>query len=216
MYFLRSGDKGGEVCAEIITDARNPATGEIRTFPTPCDVPEGWDTLETDHDQIIKGTETWSRYRNDDLGIRFEYRVAPDGYELVKGDASAVPQKSLVEYVSLFNSKELEELKVSNIPREYPPAISVFIYDNPYKYSPREWVEKENIVSGLNLATSAVSDFEISGVPAVRYFTDGLYPADVIVALNNGRIYYISGSFISKDAPIRKDFLQILQTLALY
>lgn len=31
-----------ELCIQVITQARNPVTGEIREFPTPCDVPEGW------------------------------------------------------------------------------------------------------------------------------------------------------------------------------
>jgi hypothetical protein len=34
---------GGDVaCIQVITSARNPQTGETRDFPTPCDVPEGW------------------------------------------------------------------------------------------------------------------------------------------------------------------------------
>jgi hypothetical protein len=31
-----------EVCIQVIVKASNPQTGEIREFPTPCDVPEGW------------------------------------------------------------------------------------------------------------------------------------------------------------------------------
>ncbi len=37
-----------ELCAQVITPARNPASGEIREFPTPCDVPEGWEEVEND------------------------------------------------------------------------------------------------------------------------------------------------------------------------
>lgn len=36
------------VCAQAITPARNPETGQIREFPTPCDVPEGWEVIEND------------------------------------------------------------------------------------------------------------------------------------------------------------------------
>lgn len=35
----------GVVCIQVITPARNPETGEVRDFPTPCDVPEGWDVV---------------------------------------------------------------------------------------------------------------------------------------------------------------------------
>ncbi len=30
------------VCIQVITPAQNQTTGEIKDFPTPCDVPEGW------------------------------------------------------------------------------------------------------------------------------------------------------------------------------
>lgn len=36
------------VCAQVITPARNTATGEIREFSTPCDVPDGWETIQND------------------------------------------------------------------------------------------------------------------------------------------------------------------------
>jgi len=32
----------GIPCIEVITRACNPNTGEVRTFPTPCSVPDGW------------------------------------------------------------------------------------------------------------------------------------------------------------------------------
>lgn len=35
----------GQVCAQVITRAKNLATGEVREFPTPCDVPQGWVTI---------------------------------------------------------------------------------------------------------------------------------------------------------------------------
>lgn len=35
-----------EICIQIITPARNPETGELRDFPTPCDVPEGWEVIK--------------------------------------------------------------------------------------------------------------------------------------------------------------------------
>ena len=35
----------GEMCIQVIAPARNPQTGETRDFPTPCDVPEGWEVV---------------------------------------------------------------------------------------------------------------------------------------------------------------------------
>jgi hypothetical protein len=34
---------GPEFCAQVITYARNPETGQCEAFPTPCDVPDGWE-----------------------------------------------------------------------------------------------------------------------------------------------------------------------------
>jgi hypothetical protein len=32
-----------EFCAQVITFAEDPETGECIAFPTPCDVPDGWE-----------------------------------------------------------------------------------------------------------------------------------------------------------------------------
>jgi len=34
-------------CIQVITRARNPKTGKVRDFPTPCDVPKGWEILSS-------------------------------------------------------------------------------------------------------------------------------------------------------------------------
>jgi len=45
----RSGSRDREVvCAQVITFAVNPETGKIEEFATPCDVPDGWTTVEAD------------------------------------------------------------------------------------------------------------------------------------------------------------------------
>ena len=36
------------VCIQVVTPARNPDTGQIKEFPTPCDVPEGWEVIIND------------------------------------------------------------------------------------------------------------------------------------------------------------------------
>ena len=35
------------VCTQVIATARNPLTNECRSFPTPCDVPEGWQRVQS-------------------------------------------------------------------------------------------------------------------------------------------------------------------------
>lgn len=34
------------ICAQVITKAKNTKTGEVKDFPTPCDVPVGWQVTE--------------------------------------------------------------------------------------------------------------------------------------------------------------------------
>lgn len=38
-----SNKDNDRMCIQVITTAKNAKTGEVRDFPTPCDVPEGWD-----------------------------------------------------------------------------------------------------------------------------------------------------------------------------
>lgn len=38
-------------CMQVITRAKNPETGKVKTFATPCDVPEGWVSLKPEDDQ---------------------------------------------------------------------------------------------------------------------------------------------------------------------
>ncbi len=35
-----------EACIQVIAFAKNPETGEVRQFPTPCDIPKGWQKVD--------------------------------------------------------------------------------------------------------------------------------------------------------------------------
>ena len=41
-------EDGGTVCIQVITPARHMTTGEIKEFPTPCDVPDDWEVIQND------------------------------------------------------------------------------------------------------------------------------------------------------------------------
>lgn len=45
--FLKNALKNDEICIQIITPAKSKTTGECKDFPTPCDVPEGWEKVES-------------------------------------------------------------------------------------------------------------------------------------------------------------------------
>jgi hypothetical protein len=38
-----------QVCAQVITPAKDPDTGLVSDFPTPCDVPENWIIIDTNY-----------------------------------------------------------------------------------------------------------------------------------------------------------------------
>jgi hypothetical protein len=41
------------ICIQVITPAKNPITGECKEFPTPCNVPPGWQKVESCSGSII-------------------------------------------------------------------------------------------------------------------------------------------------------------------
>ncbi len=44
-------EKSG-VCVQVITKAKNSQTGEIKVYPTPCDVPAGWEEVKSEPNHI--------------------------------------------------------------------------------------------------------------------------------------------------------------------
>ena len=167
-------------------------------------------------DEFGRNGEMWKRYRNDDLGISFEYRTEPDGYILIEQDENEPEDARVLEYVSLFNKKEYLELIVSSVPREGPPGISVLVFENPEGYTANDWVTQNTMFSNVGLAISDIETTTFAGASAVRYMTDGLYVNDNIVADHGGRIYMISGSYAVEDSPVREDFIDMLQYFSLH
>lgn len=46
-YFVTTGPRTEEeICIQVISPAKHPLTGEVRDFPTPCDVPWWWQKVE--------------------------------------------------------------------------------------------------------------------------------------------------------------------------
>lgn len=62
----------GEGCIQVITPAKNLATGECKEFPTPCNVPEGW--KKTEYCPIIK----YYVYKDLSVCARVEYTCPDD------------------------------------------------------------------------------------------------------------------------------------------
>lgn len=39
-------------CAQVVVKAKNPINGEVKEFSTPCEVPEGWQKIETQNPKL--------------------------------------------------------------------------------------------------------------------------------------------------------------------
>ncbi len=210
-------DRPNRACAQIITMARNPQTGEEATFSTSCDVPEGWDIMEQrGNDVYSEGEAVIQRFRNEEFGIGFSYREKPDGYTLVELPRESGESNQLLAAYTIMNTDAYQALMASTEPREGPPAIVIQMYGNEKQQLAGEWLEANATLANYHLKSSSVRTEEVGGAPAVRYSFDGLYQNEVIVVAHKGFIFVFSGAFDSFEDPIRRDFLSLVSALTFF
>ena len=131
-YYQNSGktlpgnDDNGQVCIQVIQKARNIQTGEIRDFPTPCDVPAGWEPIQP---EAIEMSE-WKTYRNDEYGFEFKY-PHEWGQKVINGNVYFYDTRNLPESDSGVFSVEIKE-------NSYPGLMAKEWfnkeYDNGFKF----------------------------------------------------------------------------------
>lgn len=207
----------GSMCAQVITPARNPETGEIKEFGTPCDVPEGWDTLEVGGGQEITRNGVTSKvYWNGDLGISFEYIISPDGYTLFEQARRGDDHRDMVAYFAVRNAKEYEEFIKSTQPREGPPEISIRVFNKTGTEDVFVWLGENTRITNYNKDVYPVSRATIGGVEAVEFLTDGLYLMKNYLLESNGKIYLISGPEDGTFNEIKRDFETLRKSIILF
>lgn len=52
--------------------AKNVKTGECKSFPTYCDIPDGW-TMTENCEATVVDTSNWKTYQNEKYGFEFKY-----------------------------------------------------------------------------------------------------------------------------------------------
>ena len=152
-----------------------------------------------------------TQYVANDVGVTFDYLLGEGGYILAQPTVEYVP--SLEKLVVL--SKENEDLlaNAAAAPLDTPPTITLTVYKNTKLEQPSIWVNNHKMYSNIELKTSAPAPLIISGADAIRYTTDGLFRTDNVVIAHAGYIYVFSGSYLTEDSAIHKDFLALLGTI---
>ncbi|MFA4890482.1 MAG: hypothetical protein WC587_02525 [Candidatus Paceibacterota bacterium] len=66
--------KNKNICVQIITPAKNFTTGECREFPTPCDVPNDWEEVQSCSIGISSfDFSDWETYKNKQYNFEIKY-----------------------------------------------------------------------------------------------------------------------------------------------
>ncbi|MDQ5962297.1 MAG: hypothetical protein QG653_104 [Patescibacteria group bacterium] len=213
--FFADGDI--TMCAQVITPGRNPQTGEIKEFPTPCDVPKGWDVLEVGGGQeIIRNGVTSKVYWNSDLGLSFEYIINPDGYTLVQHKKREGDHEDLVTYFAIRNTKEQEAFLVSKVPREGPVEISIHVFNNVKKVDIFTWLNDNTQITNYNKELYPIAKENVGGVEALEFLSDGVYLKRNYLLESNGLIYFVSGPEDESFGNIKNDFMTFLQSIVVF
>lgn len=219
LFFLLQSvfSKEPGVCAQVITSGRNPATGEIKEFKTPCDVPKGWDTLESGGGQEITRDGITSKvYWNSDLAISFEYIVKPDGYTIFQSGRRDGDHPDLVAYLAIRNTKEYEAFLESKFAREGPPEISVRIFENKKKIDAFAWLNENAQAIHYNKEEHPIARSSIGGVEALEFLSDGLYMQKNFLMESNGKIYLVSGPEDGSFKELKRDFGTFVRTIVIF
>jgi hypothetical protein len=205
------------VCAQVITPGRNPQTGEVRDFKTPCDVPKGWDTLEVGGGrEITRNGITSKVYWNSNIGLSFEYTINPNGYTLFEHKRKESDPQSLVTHIAIRNTKDYEALVRSTPSRESPSEISVRVFENNKNQDVFTWLNENATLINYDKEKQGLTKATVGGVEAIVFFSDGLYMQKNYVLTSNGKTFFISGVEDGSFVEDKKEFERFLASIILF
>lgn len=144
-------------------------------------------------------------------GISFSY---PQTYTLQEVARQEGEVTTFREGVYLYDSQALADAEAAEA-TEWPPSISISIYDNPALVASEDWgsgmlqyIQADQVVGELNERT-------VSGRPAFEYQSDGLYMSDNIVFEHEDFLIVISGEWFEEGDQLRRDMARLVSTLEL-
>ncbi len=157
-----------------------------------------------------QGPDDLAAYSHPALGLEFAYRSGPDGYVVQEALPTAV-DPSIVRLLHVVPAEAARDPAPEG--GEGPAQISISIHRNTANQWSRQWAEAHPSYSAINLKQGEVAEAVVGGATAVRYMTDGLYAADVVVAAHGGLLYVFRGEFVDAESQLRKDFSPLIESV---
>jgi len=144
-------------------------------------------------------------YSSEELKISFQY---PANYVL--------EEKTINEAERLHKTLVLTE-KSSTIPEngEGPTAITIDVFQNNLDREVADQFIKNSSNSNYKLGSGDLEEGTLSGLQAFRYYWDGLYRGESIVAANENYVYMLSVTSLGETDTIRRDFYDLINTVVI-
>lgn|SRR3989338_3332301 len=193
-------DKSTQICAQVITPARNPQTGEIRDFATPCDVPAGWEKL-------APGSRDLATYRDDNRG--YELKYPEDVYEVLKLDPKeAYPELNYEKHIASF----LDGIRVRTKAGHICQNLEVLVYASGGETLEQWLSENKMVTDGFGQKSEAT----INGNEFLKYTypAGDLVPGEMYVAEHSSQIFQINVPADLRGEPHGSECGDVLSTFA--
>ena len=149
--------------------------------------------------ETLTGTVTYS---NETYGFSFDYKKGNSGYTLTENETEDL-------LVILTHQSELHSFSTST-PGEYPPAITVRIYENKPIVPPDRWLQKN--AQRVLPVPSSEKEVVLPVGKGLSFESDGLYRTQHVLLSKDQHVYLISGEYIDRESQIAKDFFEIINT----
>lgn len=176
----------GGFCIQVITPAKDPKTGQCKEFPTPCDVPEGWETLDS-CSPTSNDISSWKIYTNNEYGFTLKYpnnwlEGQPRKNYYIPDQGVRTFGISLGPSITITDAEEKTKTTASSI-----FAVDITIADQEVL---------NNLTSCFVEQVNLKSEIIISGKPASLYKNESLCGQgnnrDIVQILDDGRLIQIT------------------------
>lgn len=157
--------------------------------------------------------DTYVTHEDSAYGIEFDYRVGPSGYIVQNLNTNTDVSNFEYQY-TLTPRSDYEMMESTTGGTEWPPSIGITMYRNEESVSASTWVDTYPMLSNIQLVSGETNrDASVGSTNAVRYMVDGLYMTDTVAVAHGDYIYVFSGSFLDIEAPIRQDFIDLIESV---